>query len=77
MIAKKKNKKADLEGKRFAFFQIGLVVAGSLCLAAFEYSMVSFGSLEKETFTVCEIPQVYEEPMIEPVLQSQPKTKQT
>ncbi|MCG8575776.1 MAG: energy transducer TonB [Flavobacteriales bacterium] len=37
MIAKK-NSKADLERKRFAFFQIGLIVAGSLCLAAFEYS---------------------------------------
>lgn len=37
MIAKK-NPKADLEKKRFAFFQIGLLVSGSLCLAAFEYS---------------------------------------
>ncbi|MCH2233409.1 MAG: energy transducer TonB [Crocinitomicaceae bacterium] len=37
MIAKK-SKKADLERKRFAFFQIGLLVAGSLCLAAFEYA---------------------------------------
>jgi hypothetical protein len=48
MIAKKKNKKADLEGKRFAFFQIGLVVAGSLCLAAFEYSTIQFSSLDSE-----------------------------
>jgi protein TonB len=39
MIAKK-NKKANLERKRFAFFQIGLLVSGSLCLAAFEYSTV-------------------------------------
>ncbi|NOQ74694.1 MAG: TonB family protein [Crocinitomix sp.] len=39
MIAKKKPK-ADLEKKRFAFFQIGLIVAGSLCLAAFEFSSV-------------------------------------
>ncbi|MEX1000729.1 MAG: energy transducer TonB [Crocinitomicaceae bacterium] len=37
MIAKK-SKKANLERKRFAFFQIGLLVSGSLCLAAFEYS---------------------------------------
>ena len=37
MIAKK-NPKADLEKKRFAFFQIGLIIAGSACLAAFEYS---------------------------------------
>ena len=40
MIAKK-NKKANLERKRFAFFQIGLLVAGSLVLAAFEYSTVA------------------------------------
>lgn len=40
MIAKKSNK-ADLERKRFAFFQIGLVVAGSLTLAAFEYTTVN------------------------------------
>jgi len=37
MIAKK-NGKANLENKRFAFFQIGLIVSGSLCLAAFEFS---------------------------------------
>jgi protein TonB len=40
MIAKK-NRKANLERKRFAFFQIGLLVSGSLCLAAFEYTTVS------------------------------------
>lgn len=40
MIAKK-NKKANLERKRFAFFQIGLLVSGSLVLAAFEYSTVT------------------------------------
>lgn len=39
MIAKK-NPKADLEKKRFAFFQIGLIIAGSACLAAFEYTTV-------------------------------------
>ncbi|MBD3638120.1 MAG: energy transducer TonB [Crocinitomicaceae bacterium] len=37
MIAKK-SKKANLERKRFAFFQIGLLISGSMCLAAFEYS---------------------------------------
>ena len=47
MIAKKKTKKADLEGKRFAFFQIGLVLAGALTLAAFEYSGVRFDELAK------------------------------
>lgn len=41
MIAKK-SKKADLERKRFAFFQIGLLVAGSLCLAAFEYTTANY-----------------------------------
>ena len=45
MIAKKKNKKADLERKRFAFFQIGLIVAGAMCLAAFEYSTLTFDEL--------------------------------
>ena len=40
MIAKK-NKKVNLERKRFAFFQIGLLVSGSLCLAAFEWSSAS------------------------------------
>lgn len=45
MIAKKKNKKADLERKRFAFFQIGLIIAGAMCLAAFEYSSIQFGAL--------------------------------
>lgn len=41
MIAKK-TAKADLEKKRFAFFQIGLLLAGALCLAAFEYSSPIF-----------------------------------
>ncbi len=40
MIAKK-SKQADLERKRFAFFQIGLVVAGAATLLAFEYKSVS------------------------------------
>lgn len=43
MIAKKKSKKADLEKKRFAFFQIGLIVSGAICLAAFEYTTIQFG----------------------------------
>jgi protein TonB len=33
----KKNPKANLEKKRHAFFQIGLILSGGLCLAAFEY----------------------------------------
>jgi protein TonB len=40
MIAKK-SKQADLERKRFAFFQIGLVVAGAATLLAFEYKSVT------------------------------------
>lgn len=40
MIAKK-TKSADLEKKRFAFFQIGLIVVGSATLAAFEFSSAS------------------------------------
>lgn len=51
----KKNRKADLERKRFAFFQIGLIVVGSLTLAAFEYTTVQvkskvFHPLPKELF---------------------------
>jgi periplasmic protein TonB len=34
----KKNKAADLERKRFAFFQLGLIVALATTLLAFEYS---------------------------------------
>ncbi|UKN00415.1 energy transducer TonB [Paracrocinitomix mangrovi] len=37
MIAKK-SKKANLERKRFAFFQIGLLLSGAMCLVAFEYT---------------------------------------
>lgn len=51
MIAKKKTKKADLERKRFAFFQIGLVVSGAFCLAAFEYSTIQFGEMAKQDNT--------------------------
>ncbi len=47
MIAKK-SPKADLERKRFAFFQIGLILAGAMCLAAFEYSSPVFASVDKE-----------------------------
>ena len=47
MIAKK-TRKADLERKRFAFFQIGLILAGSICLAAFEFVTPVFSSVEKQ-----------------------------
>ncbi len=69
MIAKK-NPKANLEKKRFAFFQIGLLVAGSLCLLAFEYSTakvehkrVAALEQEKPDFILDEkLPEFYEPP---------------
>jgi|688.fasta_scaffold597692_1 protein TonB len=55
MIAKK-NPKVDLEKKRFAFFQIGLIVSGSICLAAFEFVSVEehqrMAQLEKDYTTI-------------------------
>lgn len=66
MIAKK-NPKADLEKKRFAFFQIGLIIAGSLCLAAFEYTTVtaeeSYVMTEPDYGTTVLDPDLLEEPM--------------
>lgn len=44
----KKNPNADLEKKRFAFLQIGLIIAGGLTLMAFQYTNASFNSLKKE-----------------------------
>lgn len=44
----KKTRKADLERKRFAFFQIGLILAGAICLAAFEFVTPVFGAVEKQ-----------------------------
>lgn len=67
MIAKK-NPKADLERKRFAFFQIGLLIAGSLCLAAFEYSTTK---VEDKHFTVSEEIAVLE-PELVPTLPDEP-----
>lgn len=70
----KKAPKADLERKRFAFFQIGLIMAGSLCLAAFEFVTPVFGKVDKQmleqdtVFTMSEIP-------FELIATVQPKTK--
>ena len=57
----KKAKHARLESKRFVFFQIGLIVAASMVLAAFEWIDVDTYSLknknetfEKESFNVPE-----------------------
>jgi protein TonB len=66
MIAKK-NPKADLEKNRFAFFQIGLIVAGSLCLAAFEYSTVQVAPVAQYDFepnstTVLPFDEILQEP---------------
>jgi len=46
----KKARKADLERKRFVFFQIGLILAGSFCLAAFEFITPVFASVEKQNW---------------------------
>ncbi len=44
----KKNPKANLEKKRFAFFQIGLVLAAAITLAAFEYASPVFSNINIE-----------------------------
>jgi len=74
MIAKK-NRKANLERKRFAFFQIGLLVSGSLCLAAFEYSTVSDATSMVAPLTD-DGPVLMPEPAMDDVL-IQPKKKKT
>ncbi|MFD1552452.1 hypothetical protein DNU06_10525 [Putridiphycobacter roseus] len=61
-MIEKKNPKADLERKRFAFFQIGLILASAICLAAFEYITPVFTDTNKmaweqdTVFTYPEIP---------------------
>lgn len=75
MIAKK-NRKANLERKRFAFFQIGLLISGSLCLAAFEYTTVK---PDHYTHIISEDNQgiIWEEPKAEEdfkIIEDQPKT---
>lgn len=72
MIAKK-NPKLDLEKKRFAFFQIGLILSGSLCLAAFEFSTAK---LEAQTYSpVPDYGVITEEPITELII-SQPTKPQ-
>lgn len=69
MIAKK-NPKVDLEKKRFAFFQIGLIVAGALTLAIFEYSTIK---MEKIEMARIEKPtNVIDDPTYEPVYVAKP-----
>lgn len=61
----KKTRKADLERKRFAFFQIGLILAGSICLAAFEFVTPVLGAIDKQdipkedVMTLPEIPKEF------------------
>lgn len=66
MIAKK-NKKANLERKRFAFFQIGLLVAGSSVLAAFEYTTADINDrnyvLNGEDGMTMLTPETFEDPI--------------
>lgn len=71
MIAKK-NKKADLERKRFAFFQIGLILSGSLCLAAFEYSTAS--EEVAQTYKI-EPPEIIIDLFTEPIIEPQQPTQ--
>jgi protein TonB len=69
MIAKK-SPKADLEKKRFAFFQIGLIIAGSACLAAFEYTTVQMEEpqyvYEDNREVIDVIPELPEDPIQKP-----------
>ena len=57
----KKNPQADLEKKRFAFLQIGLIVAGGLTLMAFQFTSTSFQKNKIQTnvddpYLVTEVP---------------------
>jgi periplasmic protein TonB len=56
-MTRKKSKSADLERKRFAFFQLGLIVALATILLAFEYSVAKPG----EPWVELELP---EEPVV-------------
>lgn len=51
MIAKK-NPKMDMERKRVAIFNVGLLVAGSFTLAAFTYTETTITEAEKQAVTV-------------------------
>ncbi|MFK8039317.1 MAG: energy transducer TonB [Crocinitomicaceae bacterium] len=70
----KKTRKADLERKRFAFFQIGLILAGSICLIAFEFVTPVLGAVDKQNFEVDEIVALPEVPK-EFYASSQPKKR--
>jgi len=75
MIAKKSSK-ADLERKRFAFFQIGLLIAGSVTLLAFEYSSAS--AEEKKVVVTNDGPSavVFDPDVYEDVVQEKPEPQE-
>lgn len=76
MIAKK-SKQADLERKRFAFFQIGLVVAGAATLLAFEYKSVS---VEEKKVVVHDTPPLWTpstDVIPDDILDKRPQPQQT
>lgn len=62
MIAKKKSDKANLEKSRFAFFQIGLIVAAAFCLAAFQYSTIKLDKVAKIELEELDVLTSYELP---------------
>jgi protein TonB len=76
MIAKKNNK-ADLEKKRIAFLQIGLVIAGALVLSAFQYTNTQFVHKQKKVVEEREnlpvLDEVEVEYVIKPASNAQPK----
>jgi periplasmic protein TonB len=53
---KKKTKRADLEGKKFLFFEIGIIVALALALAAFEWQSKANSSFYLPISNVDDLP---------------------
>lgn len=81
MIAKK-NPKVDLEGKRTAIFNLGLLVAGSFTLAAFTYTESSTAEKEKLAVAIDELlvfqieEKVEDKPVVERQEQVRPPDQQ-
>lgn len=63
----KKSPKANLENKRLLFFEIGLVIALAVTLAAFEYSSHE----KKESVMTAKVEEIIEEEMV-PITQETP-----
>lgn len=76
----KKSPKADLESKRFAFFQVGLIIALSCSLLAFEWMFPHLKKVEHQKLAVAhEAPYIFHEIIAkqeEPSKSSKPKTSQ-